>query len=89
MSDIATVAQLRRGTSQLPVSWYCDPDVFAAEQRLLFPRGPGYVGHELMVPNPGDYHVLEAKDGAQMLVRGENGVDLLSNVCRHRQAVML
>jgi phenylpropionate dioxygenase-like ring-hydroxylating dioxygenase large terminal subunit len=89
MSDIATAAQLRRAMSQLPVSWYCDPDVYAAEQRLLFPRGPGYVGHELMVPNPGDYHVLESRAGAQMLVRSEDGIELLSNVCRHRQAMML
>jgi phenylpropionate dioxygenase-like ring-hydroxylating dioxygenase large terminal subunit len=89
MSDIASAAQLRRATSQLPVAWYCDPDVYAAEQRLLFPRGPGYVGHELMVPNPGDYHVLESRAGAQMHVRSEDGVELLSNVCRHRQAIML
>ena len=69
MSHIATAAQLRRATSQLPVSWYCDPDVYAAEQRLLFARAPGYVGHELMVPNPGDYYALDWRDNAQVLVR--------------------
>ena len=57
MSNLAAASQLRRAASQLPVSWYCDPAVFEAEQRLLFARSPGYVGHELMVPNPGDYHV--------------------------------
>ena len=50
MSNLATVGRLRRATSQLPVSWYCDPAVYDAEQRLLLPRAPGYVGHELMVP---------------------------------------
>ena len=89
MSYIATAEQLRRAASQLPVSWYCDPEVYAAEQRMLFPRAPGYVGHELMVPNPGDYYALDWRDHAQMLVRNGNGVMLLSNVCRHRQAIML
>ncbi len=89
MSDLATAGQFRGATSQLPVSWYCDPDVYAAEQRSLFSRAPGYVGHELMVPNVGDYHALEARDGAQVLVRNRSGIELLSNICRHRQAIML
>ena len=89
MSNLATVERLRRATSQLPVSWYCDPAVYDAEQRLLFPRAPGYVGHELMVPNPGDYYALAWRDNAQVLVRNAAGVELLSNICRHRQAIML
>jgi choline monooxygenase len=89
MSDLATADRLRPATSQLPVSAYCDPAVFDAEQRLLFASGPGYVGHELMVPEPGDYHALGWRNDAQVLVRNANGVELLSNVCRHRQAIML
>ena len=89
MSNLATTEHLRRATSQLPVSWYCDLSVYDAEQRLLFPRAPGYVGHELMVPNLGDYHSLAWRDHAQVLVRNHNGVELLSNICRHRQAIML
>src|SRR5690606_993838 len=54
-----------------------------------FRNGPRYVGHELMVPEPGDYHVLDAERGGRVLVRSEDGIELLSNVCRHRQAVML
>lgn len=75
--------------SQLPAAWYCDPRVFEAEMRTLFPRAPGYVGHELMVPEPGDYFALAGRDNAQALVRNADGVELLSNICRHRQAVML
>ena len=55
MSDLATSGHLRQPTTQLPASWYCDPQVFDAEQRLLLARAPSYVGHELMVPNPGDF----------------------------------
>src|SRR4051794_23719232 len=89
MSNLATAERLRPALSQLPVSSYWDERVFGAEQRLLFPRGPGYVGHELMVPEPGDYYALGWRGNAQALVHNQNGVELLSNICRHRQAIML
>ena len=91
MSNLAPADRLLHiapATSQLPVSSYCDPGVLAVEQDLLFARGPGYVGHELMVPNPGDYQTLPWRDNGQMLVRNEGGIELLSNICRHRQAIM-
>jgi phenylpropionate dioxygenase-like ring-hydroxylating dioxygenase large terminal subunit len=83
------VARRQAAPSQFPVDWYCDPRVFEAEMRHLFARAPGYVGHELMVPETGDYQALAARDNAQALVRSAAGVELLSNVCRHRQAVMM
>ena len=89
MSDLATAERLRQATSQLPAAWYCDPRVFDAERRQLLACAPGYVGHELMVPEPGDYQVLACRDNAQALVHGPGGIELLSNVCRHRQAIML
>jgi phenylpropionate dioxygenase-like ring-hydroxylating dioxygenase large terminal subunit len=89
MADIASMQTVRPANCQLPVSWYFDPAHFALEKKLLFDAGPNYVGHELMVPNPGDYHTLSWKDHAQTLVRNAGGVELLSNVCRHRQAIML
>ena len=89
MSNLATAGRLQQAVSQLPASWYCDPRVHAAEMRTLFPRAPGYVGHELMVPEPGDYMALVGRDNAQALVRSPEGIELLSNICRHRQAVML
>ena len=89
MSDLAAAARLRQATSQLPAAWYCDPRVLEAERRHLLALAPGYVGHALMVPEPGDYHVLAARDNAQTLVHGPQGVELLSNICRHRQAIML
>jgi phenylpropionate dioxygenase-like ring-hydroxylating dioxygenase large terminal subunit len=56
---------------------------------LLFRQGPGYVGHELMVPSVGDYHSLAWLDHAKLLVRNAGGIELLGNICRHRQAIML
>ena len=89
MSDVGRLDRLARARTQLPVSAYFDEALFEREMEILFRRGPGYVGHERMVPEPGDYCVLPAENGGRVLVHGGNGVELLSNVCRHRQAVML
>jgi len=89
MSDVARLRQVLPARSQLPVSWYFDAEHFTLEKRLLFDAGANYVGHSLMVPNVGDYHTLAWTDHARMLVHNDAGVDLLSNVCRHRQAIML
>ena len=89
MSDVAHLRQVRPASPQLPVSWYFDPEIFGLEKQLLFEGGPNYVGHELMVPNAGDWHTLAWMDHAKVLVRSQTGVELLSNVCRHRQAIML
>src|SRR5207244_8666033 len=88
-SDVAQLRQLRPASPQLPVSWYFDAAIFELEKKLLFDAGSNYVGHELMVPKVGDYHTLPWTDDAWMLVRNERGVELLSNVCRHRQSIML
>ena len=89
MSDLATETQLAASSAQLPVNWYFDRPIYELEQKLLFGNGPGYIGHELMVPNAGDYHTLGWMGDAKTLVRNRNGIELLSNVCRHRQAIML
>src|SRR3954471_20928506 len=89
MSDLARWRQIRPASAQLPVSWYVDPEIFALEKKLLFDAGPNYVGHELSVPLAGDYQSLAWMDHAKVLVRNPSGVELLSNVCRHRQAIIL
>jgi choline monooxygenase len=37
----------------------------------------------------GDYHALPQENGGRALVRTPTGIELISNVCRHRQAIML
>ena len=75
--------------TQLPVSWYTDPAIYALEEQHLFAHAPKYLGHELMVPELGSYHALSWMNNAKALIRNEQGIDLISNVCRHRQALML
>ena len=90
MSDLrVTPTQLERSRSQLSVRSYFDPQLFQREVDTLFRRGPRYVGHELSVPEVGDYHALVQEGEGRALVRTPDGVELISNVCRHRQAVML
>ena len=81
MSDLSIPCDgLQRGMSQLPVASYFDAALFERERDGLFRDGPRYVGHALVVPEPGDYHAL---------IRTPDGIELVSNVCRHRQAIML
>ena len=87
MSDLSL--QLQQAASQLPVSSYFDDALFQRELKSIFQQGPKYVGHQLSVPEIGDYHALPQEAGGRALIRSERGVELVSNICRHRQAVML
>ena len=86
MSDAASQAILAPAISQLPVSWYFDEKIFELEKRLLFDAGPGYVGHELMVPEANQYRSLEWLDHSRLLINRDDACYQMSNVCRHRQA---
>ena len=89
MSNLPGPRQLKRADCQPPMSWYFDEAVFAQEKARLFDPGAHYIGHELMVPKVGDYQTLPWMVEAKVLVRNAGGVELLSNVCRHRQSIML
>ena len=56
MSDLSL--RLLQATSQLPISSYFDAALYEREQQKLFAKGPRYLGHELAVPNMGDFYAL-------------------------------
>jgi len=90
MSDLSLSLQaLERSRSQLPVSSYFNEDLFRREQELIFQQGPRYLGHALSVPEVGDYLALPQEGEGRALVHTRDGIEMVSNVCRHRQAVML
>ena len=90
MSDLSiSLEALDRSRTQLGVSTYFDEDLYRKEQALIFDPGPRYLGHELAIPEVGDYHVLAQEADGRLLVRSERGIELISNVCRQRQAIML
>jgi choline monooxygenase len=90
MSDLSPSLQaLERSRSQLPVSSYFDEALFRTERELILQPGPRYLGHELALPEVGDFHALAQEREGRALIRTPDGVELISNVCRHRQALML
>lgn len=68
-----------------PSYYYFDDNIFEKEQDRLF-HNARYLGHELAVNN---YLTLEQDNHARTLIRTDRGVECISNVCRHRQAIML
>ncbi|MFW9617177.1 aromatic ring-hydroxylating oxygenase subunit alpha [Aquabacterium sp.] len=90
MSDLSNALNsLQRSHSQLPVSVYFDESLYKEELERIFQSGPRYLGHALSVPEVGDYYALPQENEGRALVRTPDGIELISNICRHRQAVML
>lgn len=89
MTDIGRQAHMAPTQSQLSVSSYFDEALFIKELELVFKRSALYVGHEKLVPDAGDWRTLPQEGAGRVLVRNAQGVELISNVCRHRQAIML
>ena len=82
-------AKATKALTQLPVSSYFDEALYQREIETLFQHGPRYVGHALSVPNVGDFATLAQENEGRALVRTPTGIELISNVCRHRQALIL
>ena len=80
---------LALANSPLPVADYFDQTTYASELARIFARSPRYIGHQLSVPNVGQYHTLPQEGEGRVLVHTPKGIELISNVCRHRQSIML
>ena len=87
MSDLSL--PLVQAHSQLPISSYFDTDLFQHEKARIFQATPRYVGHQLAIAAIGDYYAIPQEAGGRALVQTPQGPQLISNVCRHRQAMML
>ena len=75
--------------AQLPVRAYFDSELLRKEEEVLFGIGHKYAGHSLLVPNRDDYFVLPHHHNGLTMIHNERGIQLLSNVCRHRQSTIL
>lgn len=69
----------------LPRAYYVSQDIFDAERERIFYREWFCGGREELLPNPGDYLVLDVAGESVLVVRTRAG-DLRAsyNVCRHR-----
>jgi phenylpropionate dioxygenase-like ring-hydroxylating dioxygenase large terminal subunit len=89
---VTTTLKPKAGTTSelgLPLSWYFDPEILEIERRALFDAGPSYAGHQCLVPRDGDYSVRGGPQAGRVLVRHQGEPQLISNICRHRQAQLL
>ena len=89
MTDVGRLAHVMPAHTQLPAAAYFDDALFASELETIFKQSACYVGSEKAVPECGDWRRLAHEGGGRVLVRNAGGVELMSNVCRHRQALIL
>ncbi len=74
---------------QIPIKYYFDDELLKKEKEKIFSAAPKYVGHELTIPNIGDFNTVYWEKEGRILIRNKHGIELISNVCRHRQAKIL
>lgn len=89
MTDPGRKLHVSPALTQLPPSVYFDERVLGRERELIFEKSSLYVSHEKTVPLKGDWRTLAQENNGRVLVHGKQGIELMSNVCRHRQALML
>lgn len=75
--------------SLLPLNCYSDPEFYRFEADQLFMRSWLPVGRIDQVALPGQYFTRELFGEPIVVVRGEQGLSALSNVCRHRGRVIM
>ncbi len=74
----------------LPPAFYTSHAFYRFEIDAIFNREWICVGRQEQVPNPGDYFTVTLMDDPIVVLRGEDGqIRALSNVCRHRGAVLV
>jgi len=70
-------------------SVYTDPDIFELELDRLFGAAWLFVGHESLVPSPGDFYATRLGRQPVLMVRHQDGiVRVLHNRCTHRGAMV-
>lgn len=72
----------------LPIKYYISEKYHQLERKSIFNRMPQYVGIDIMLEELGSYVVSERDHKANLLIRNPNGIELISNICRHRQALL-
>jgi carnitine monooxygenase subunit len=80
---VDTVDDPQAGES-LPGWVYHDPDFFAVEMERVIRPSWQIVCHINDIANPGDWHSLDFLGESIIVIRGDEGVHCVHNVCRHR-----
>src|SRR5262249_4800679 len=96
------MASPARGWTALPVPWavaeldripkqrYYEPEFFAMEAELFWPRVWQMACRLEEIPEPGDYAEYEILDQSIIVVRtNDGGVKAYENACRHRAVKLI
>ncbi|MBT8060786.1 MAG: Rieske (2Fe-2S) protein, partial [Gammaproteobacteria bacterium] len=69
----------------LASAFYRDPDIYERDIDHIFMRSWLYAGHQSEIPEVGDWFLFEFAEESVIIVRsGEDEINALLNVCRHR-----
>jgi phenylpropionate dioxygenase-like ring-hydroxylating dioxygenase large terminal subunit len=64
---------------------FVDAEVYQLELKKLFTRAWLFVGHESLIPNPGDFYASRMGEESVILCRDKRGeIHVFLNSCRHR-----
>jgi phenylpropionate dioxygenase-like ring-hydroxylating dioxygenase large terminal subunit len=81
--SLRQLVDLERGLVNREV--YVNPDIYQQELEQVFTRAWLFVGHESLVPNPGDFFQSRMGEEAVILVRDHKSkLHVFLNTCRHR-----
>jgi phenylpropionate dioxygenase-like ring-hydroxylating dioxygenase large terminal subunit len=62
-------------------------NVSLEKEKKLFQSSPKYLGHKLMIPESKNFQIIDNE--SRILINDNNEIKILSNVCRHRQSIIL
>jgi len=81
--SLSTLVDLEQGLVSREL--YVNPDIYQQELEQIYGRAWLFVGHESMVPNPGDFFLSRMGEESVILVRDQKGtLHVFLNTCRHR-----
>lgn len=72
--------------STVPSEWYLDADIAHREREALFLDSWQAVGRADQIAEPGQYFTVDLVGEPLLIVRTQDGVRALANVCRHKGA---
>ncbi|GAB3754004.1 aromatic ring-hydroxylating dioxygenase subunit alpha [Zhihengliuella somnathii] len=87
--EIRELFENRRKGYSLEAPFYTQRDVFDADMRGIFGRHWLFATTLAEIPEPGDYVTVTYGPYSLIVLRTEEGVNVLHNVCRHRGARVL
>lgn len=75
-----------KSTKGIPIVNYFDKDIYRQEMDCLFKNNISYIGARSMLKKDGDFRVIERLNDSKILTLKNGKLNLLENVCSHRQA---